>query len=678
MGRPCNTVRLLRTGRRQSGYSMRLIVSFLCMLVFLGSDVSCRALAATAPSAKTSQQKKTAQTSRASAPKAAVKPSSSAGPASAKPNTASKPARAQSSGAAKAASGNPGGKSGSSLSSLQAQFDALVQDPQRGALRESWLTLEGKFKALAAKSRGETEARAAFYQARTREELGRRSYNPGDHLQAVELYGEVARIHTRYSVAPESLYRQAAVLAYRLNDAAGARASAELLVKSYPKYAIADEGRKLLQELDAASPGASRAEAGADTGKMAAAQDSAAAKGEKASPSSVTLKNIRWQGKSDRATITLELDTKPRYAYEFVPPDSDANTPARLYLDIPGALPAASIKPGLAPKGLIVTRIRTDQAGDGTRIMFDCDGLQCYAVNSPSSAPHTIRIEVSRKADIKGGIKVLRGEKQGAGKAAAEDPERTGGTGRQALSGKGAGSKPPGSLMEQLGLTVQTIMLDAGHGGKDPGTMHNGIVERDFTLSMTKRVGTLLQKKGFTVLYTRTSNRFISLQDRPDIANRKKADLFISVHANANPDPAVRGLEVYYLDMAKTTDAAKVAARENAVSVKNISDLQFILTDLMLSAKLEESRDLAHCVRDGMLKELRQAKLPAHENGVRSAPFYVLMGARMPAVLVEFGYVTHKEEAANLCSEKFLQRQAEGLVDGIVAYKVKLAKFAPQ
>jgi N-acetylmuramoyl-L-alanine amidase len=255
---------------------------------------------------------------------------------------------------------------------------------------------------------------------------------------------------------------------------------------------------------------------------------------------------------------------------------------------------------------------------------------------------------------------------------AAESPRRKP---APAENPRGARSgKNPDAVMEQLGLTVRTIMLDPGHGGRDPGCMANTLVEKDFTLRMAKLIGSLLEKKGFVVLYSRSGDQFISLPDRPDLANKKNADLFISLHLNANPSASVRGLETYYLSEARTGDAAKVAARENGVSLQNISDLQVILTDLMLSAKMEESHALALCIQQAVLNNLRKADLSVRNGGVRSAPFYVLMGARMPAILVEFGYATNTQEAANLLSEKFLQSQAEGLVNGILAYKEQLAK----
>ena len=548
--------------------------------------------------------------------------------------------------AATRASAKPVAAKRSPLDKLTDELEELQKDENSSKRRDLWLALEEEFIQFRRKSSGVTAAKAAYHAAVTREELGRRSFLTADRRQAAAMYAEFAKTYTRSPLAPSALYRQALLLKNFLDEPATAVAVLENLLKRYPKAEDAPKATALLAE--AKSEASARAEEPA---------------GKTAAKSSVTIRNILWSGKPQRALVTLELDGTAQYEYEFIPPDAAKKTPARLYVDITGAYPAQSVKPGLTPKSLAVTRIRTAQSGDGTRIMFDCEGLRCFAVRRPKNAPKTIQIELSRKADIKDGVAVDQLD---------DDNARRG-----ASAAKGGGSKSQArgnSLMEQLGLTVQTIMIDAGHGGKDPGAMAGGIVEQEFTLAMAKRVGALLQAKGFTVLYTRSSNKFISLQDRPDIANHKKADLFISIHVNANPNPEVCGLETYYLDMAKTQSAAVVAARENAVSVKNISDLQVILADLMLSSKTEESHELAGLVHKGILSRVRQTKFKATDNGVRSAPFYVLMGARMPAILVEFGYASNSEDARNLQSEKFLQSQAEGLADGIAAYKAKLAR----
>jgi N-acetylmuramoyl-L-alanine amidase len=568
-------------------------------------------------------------------------------------------------GAPRATSAAPG-KNAASLESLLAEFADLKQDDARSRRRDLWLALEEKFTRLSRAGNGENAAKAAFYAALAREELGRRSFLSSDRHEAVSLYEEVAKKHGASPFAPTALYRQAELLRNFLEDPAGADARLDRLRTRYPgspEAAGAAKARSPAQKENARPRTGEDADAktrrppqGAAASKTTAAED--------AKRSSVTIRNIVWTAKGERLLITLEMDGSAPYDYEFIPPDAARKTPARIYLDIAGAFPSQGLAPGMTPPSLMVTRIRTSQSGRGTRIMFDCDGVRCFAVRTPRKSPQTIQIELSGRMDIKDGTDVERRATPDAG--SGQDKTRTGG---------GKGVPRENSLMEQLGLTVRTIMIDAGHGGKDPGAMTGGFVERDFTLAMARRLGALLQARGFSVLYTRTGNKYLPLQDRPDAANRRKADLFISVHLNANANPEIRGLEVYYLDMAKTQNAALVAARENAVSVKNISDLQVILTDLVLSSKLEESRELARLVHDGMLARVRRAGSGAQDNGVRSAPFYVLMGARMPAILIECGYASNAEDARNLRSEKFLQSQAEGVLDGILAYKAKLAKM---
>lgn len=230
-------------------------------------------------------------------------------------------------------------------------------------------------------------------------------------------------------------------------------------------------------------------------------------------------------------------------------------------------------------------------------------------------------------------------------------------------------------LVEQLGLTVGVIMLDPGHGGKDPGAHVGKILEKDINLRFASILGDMLEKEGFEVLYTRTDDTFIPLDERTAMANLKKADLFISIHVNAYATDTVHGMETYFLDLASSDDAVRVAARENAVSTKKISDLQFILTDLMLNSKMQESKALAKKTHRNAIKALRD-KTPVKDMGVRSAPFYVLMGARMPSILVELGYITNANERANLQSKAYLTRQAQGLTKGILEYKKQIERYA--
>ncbi|MDO9631081.1 MAG: N-acetylmuramoyl-L-alanine amidase, partial [Humidesulfovibrio sp.] len=177
------------------------------------------------------------------------------------------------------------------------------------------------------------------------------------------------------------------------------------------------------------------------------------------------------------------------------------------------------------------------------------------------------------------------------------------------------------------------------------------------------------------VIYTRTTDVFLPLEERTALANAKKADLFLSVHCNAHTDPGMSGLETYSLNLARTPDAVRVAARENAVSDRNISDLQMILTDLMLTSKIKESVDLAHGVHRKGLANLRRV-WTVSDHGNREAPFYVLMGAKMPSALLEIGYITNKTEAARLNNDAYLRTLSRGIADGVLGYKAQIERFA--
>jgi N-acetylmuramoyl-L-alanine amidase len=151
--------------------------------------------------------------------------------------------------------------------------------------------------------------------------------------------------------------------------------------------------------------------------------------------------------------------------------------------------------------------------------------------------------------------------------------------------------------------------------------------------------------------------------------------MFVSLHCNAHTLKRLSGVETYSLNLASSDDAVRVAARENSVSAKRISDLQFILTDLMLNSKVKESKDLAEQIHVNVVGDLRKS-WKVNDHGTREAPFYVLMGAKMPAVLVEVGYVTNADEAARLKSETYLDRLANGIMKGVLNYKKNIERYA--
>ncbi len=550
-----------------------------------------------------------------------------------------------------------------------ADWRALLRDEKRGAFRDPWLQLEKRFLAMAGRDpRGDTGAKAQFQASRCREELAKRSHLTGDWRQAANYYLDLGKKYPKHSLADDGLFQAAFIAAKRLDKQEEARSIARTILEKYPKGDMVRNARELLASLPSA-----RAASGKDGkpspaaparggGKpVAATAGPSAQQGKPDAGQAGKLARVICRGTSKRASVILVLDGAATFKHQYLAPT--AKRPARLVVDIDAVTPDSDVKPGIAYSGLAVTRVRTSVTGSGnrksTRVIIDMGKVKHYTVDTGANPPG-IHVQCSVSQDLPGG----------------RTPPAKGGNG-PVVQGRFAGTAPgrPGTIMEQLGLTVKTIMIDAGHGGKDPGAMGNGITEKHITLSLANLLGERLQKQGFTVLYTRRSDVFIALDQRPVMANTKKADLFISLHVNASKDKKTNGMETYFLDLARTSSAATVAARENAVSVKSISDLQFILTDLMLSSKLQESQDLAVIVHGRMTGRLRQAGFSVNDNGVRSAPFYVLMGARMPAILVEIGYLTHSDDARRLKSRKYLERLADGIAQGVEEYKSKLARF---
>jgi N-acetylmuramoyl-L-alanine amidase len=231
------------------------------------------------------------------------------------------------------------------------------------------------------------------------------------------------------------------------------------------------------------------------------------------------------------------------------------------------------------------------------------------------------------------------------------------------------------SLARQLGLGISRIVIDAGHGGHDPGAQSNGVVESELVLDVALRLEKLLQEQpGIDVVLTRRTDEFIALEERTAIANRECADLFLSIHANASRLPTARGVETYFLNFSTNPAAEAVAARENATSAKTMGSLPELVKTIAMNNKVVESRELATMLQTSMLNRLRAQNKTAKDLGVKQAAFVVLIGAQMPSVLAEISFLTNKSEASLLKQPAYRQRIAQALMDGLVKYQASLKK----
>jgi len=226
------------------------------------------------------------------------------------------------------------------------------------------------------------------------------------------------------------------------------------------------------------------------------------------------------------------------------------------------------------------------------------------------------------------------------------------------------------SLTRALGLKIGKIVIDPGHGGHDTGTIGpNGLLEKDVVLDVAKRLGRLLESRlGAEVIYTRRDDTFIPLETRTAIANRERADLFISIHANSSRDSDARGVETYYLNFTSSPDALEVAARENAVSEKSIYELQDLVKKIALKEKIEESREFAGDVQESLYGGLARNNAHLRNRGVKKAPFIVLIGANMPSILAEISFVSNPTDERKMETSEHRQRIAESLYRGVAKY----------
>jgi len=233
------------------------------------------------------------------------------------------------------------------------------------------------------------------------------------------------------------------------------------------------------------------------------------------------------------------------------------------------------------------------------------------------------------------------------------------------------------SLTRALGLKVGRIVIDAGHGGHDQGTEGpKGLLEKDLVLDVALRLGKLVEDRmGAEVIYTRSDDTFIPLEQRTALANEKKADLFLSIHANSSPYPRIAGIETFYLNFTDSKEALDVASRENASSQKSIFELQDIIQKITLHDKAEESREFAGRLQ-AALYAFSGHNVPGERNrGVKKAPFVVLIGASMPSVLAEIGFLSNPREEALLKKPDYRQKLAEALYRGVTRYSDGLSHF---
>lgn len=505
----------------------------------------------------------------------------------------------------------------------EACYKKLRHSPKKQKYRENWLRCIDSFKGVYRHNPSGSWAPAGLYMAGVLyEELYRRSFKTSDRENAFEVYDLII---TRY---PKSKYRQKAENAIR-------RHALKKTPKTTPTKAIPEKS-------NARSPADSIEK---EIKKLSSTQDPDTKKSNQAEAGNAEIVGLRYWSNPNYTRVVIDADNEVSYAHRLLEKDTSTNKPKRLYVDLNNSRLGKDIKKHILIDDNLLMDTRAGQfSSNQVRVVVDIKSFKTYKIFSLKN-PFRIVIDVWGEVE-KPTPSVVKTDKKGD-------------------------KIPAGALAKQLALGVRRIVIDPGHGGRDfgaPGYL-KGVYEKNISLKIARRLAKKIREKlKCEVIMTRNSDRNLSLEERTAIANTKNADLFISIHTNASRDRRAFGIETFFLNLATDNDAILVAARENATSTKNISDLQSILSDLMQNAKINESSRLAVHLQGSLNNHMRKHYSRIKSKGVKQAPFYVLLGAQMPAILIETSFISNYRECKRLVNEKYQDRMCDAIVKGIQAY----------
>ena len=368
----------------------------------------------------------------------------------------------------------------------------------------------------------------------------------------------------------------------------------------------------------------------------------------------VKLQNIRYYPYAEYTRVVLDLSSDLKIS-EKVIKGSDSG---RLFFDLKNCRFAAAYplekKNEIKIKTGNLKQIRIGKLNQETiRVVFDFDQIGKYT-RFYLTSPFRIVFDIYRQAKFVSHAQESQIQAQATALA-----------------------KGNPSLARQLGLGVHRIVIDPGHGGKDPGTVNRSLnlEEKSITLDIAKRLNAILNEHAeLEIILTRPRDEYVALEERAAIANSNQGDIFISIHTNSAPRKTARGIEAYYLNITADPRAMEVAAQENAMGSKSMAEMRTILDQILQNSKIVESKILAQYIQENMVSNLKIKFSEIEDLGVKKAPFYVLLGAQMPSALVEVSFLSCNDEASRLAMPAYRQAIAAGLYLGIINFIKSLGK----
>ncbi len=384
------------------------------------------------------------------------------------------------------------------------------------------------------------------------------------------------------------------------------------------------------------------------------------------------ITGLRYWSTPNYTRVVINVAEERTYTPHLLKKIPSLNKPQRLYVDIDKSVLGKNVPSHTIINDNLLTRARAGQhSPHSVRVVVDIKSFDNYKIFSLKD-PFRMVIDVWGDGSQDG---------TSSGNAAAASSSPSGSIPSSSVStipkeqlstiGSNTDQIHASSIAKQLALGVRTIVIDPGHGGKDPGAIGylKGVYEKDVVLSISRKLAKKMRDRlKCNVILTRSKDRYLTLEERTAIANTKNADLFLSIHCNAARSKKLAGIETYYLNLATDDQAINVAARENATSRKNISDLQSILNDLMKNAKINESARLATIVQDRLCKGMSKKYSGIRNLGVKQAPFYVLLGATMPSILIETAFISNKKECKRMINSTYQNALCDAIIDGVEKY----------
>ncbi|MBN1635232.1 MAG: N-acetylmuramoyl-L-alanine amidase [Deltaproteobacteria bacterium] len=510
----------------------------------------------------------------------------------------------------------------------------LTRDAGKRKSRANWIKVIAKYgKVASACPKSSLAPKSLYMKGRLYEQLYGYSGKKTDLQRAISTYLTLAQNYPHNSLADDSLYKSARIYELKLSSKQSAYDLYRKIIVSHPDGDMVQNSRERLNALNLANR---------------------SSKSSREINDLTLVKGIRQWSDKDYTRVVIDLEKDVPFDTFALPPDNKTNRSHRLVIDLDSARTPKGFPYKMDVNDGILSFIRISQnQKNKVRVVLDLSQKPYYNA-FPLENPSRLVVDVSKNKNF----------------AWNTAPSKSASGVQKVKSGVPSvmPSNVP-SIAKQLSLKVSRIVIDPGHGGKDPGALGpGGIREKNVALAISKALAQRLQQDGFEVFLTRTSDVFLTLEERTAFANKKKADLFISIHLNANKNASIRGVETFFLNLTTDASAIQVAARENATTSNSLSDLQLILNDLMLNSKINESSRFASCMQKSIMSTVRQVGYAGKDLGVRQAPFYVLLGAQMPSILLELGFITNAQDVALLRKATYQNIMINGIASGINSY----------